>query len=223
MAASETRRFYSEGYRFAGVAGLMWGLICFAAGVAHAHPYHTSTAHVELDRETQRLQVGLRVAIADLEEALSARLAQTFRVCSSAQVETEVAAYVGANLQFRAPGSEPLPLLWVGKEVDQESAWLYFEVALAEIDGARLSMTLFHEVHPEHIATVTFVDGERQRTMCFSRKTASQEVQLSPPSRGESGARRTALRLAPREGVGPIARFEESNRMWKERVSRDRK
>lgn len=159
----------------------MVALVAVTVGVlpeVAAHPYHTGELTAELNRETGRMEIGLRVAIEDLEAALTKRAGARMRVTEEATPDREIESYLRAHLRvFRGTDVE-CPFVWVGKELEQLSVWLYFEIEIDEIEGARFSTRLFHEVAPGYVLTATFVDGDRRRTMCFSQKVSSQQVSL---------------------------------------------
>ncbi|MDX1928734.1 MAG: DUF6702 family protein [Pirellulaceae bacterium] len=131
-------------------------LVCLSltnAALAN-HPFHVSTAEVEFNAKTKRLEVGLKCQTTDLERALRLMAGKKIDIESDPQVDELVKRYVTENFYLSVapantkaetpkntaekaatsdatpevpePPKEPIKL--VGKEFETKWIWIYFEL-----------------------------------------------------------------------------------------------
>lgn len=138
------------------------------AGAGQAHPFHTSLTEIEYNPDSQQLEISVRLAVTDLEEALSAGAGQTVVLDDSPAVKSLVMDYLRNKLRlFSAKPSpqgvaRPLPLQWVGQQLEINSLWVFVTVP-APMRTLRLDNALLLEMHPQQINTVTVLhDGKKQ-------------------------------------------------------------
>jgi len=106
------------------------------AGPVSAHRSHTSVAEVEWNAQSQVFEVAMRLHIADLEDAVSVRQTQTFRLDSADNAEQQIQAYLQDRFQIRSDANVFAKLNWVGMELELHDAWVYFEVSQAKPEAA---------------------------------------------------------------------------------------
>ena len=132
-----------------------WLLSCGAlASVAAAanHPFHISTAEVEFNPATKRLEVGLKCQSMDLERALGRMAGKKLDIEKDAQVDELVTKYLSENFYLantpvatkdKANSTEPSkdvpappekPIKFIGKEFQTTWVWIYFELDVPEGD-----------------------------------------------------------------------------------------
>ena len=118
------------------------------------HPFHVSTAEVEFNSTTKRLEVGLKCQSADLERALRLMAGKKLDIESDPQVDELVTRYVTENfylavaasdakaetpakdseklLSSEVSGEVPVapkePIKLIGKEFETKWIWIYFEL-----------------------------------------------------------------------------------------------
>lgn len=152
--------------------GAILGAITFGVPTprARAHPHHDSVARADV--RSGHLEVALRVAPEDLEEALSRIAGTRIHLERTPGVDGKIIRYLRAHFVLRSREGTRRRLTWVGKEVGIEEAWLYFEVALPRSGGTadhRLENSLFFEIAPTQVNRVLVRDGDRTRELLFSR------------------------------------------------------
>ena len=147
------------------------GLLVALALPTAAHEYHASSAEIEFNRESGRLEIALQVIPEDLETALSAGRDRPVRLEATPDVDALITAYLADRFRVTGPSGEPQPILWVGKEVSYRAAWLYFEI---EVDGKvawTLDNRVLFDVSESQINTVEFRDGERRSAWIFTMES----------------------------------------------------
>ncbi len=140
-----------------------------------AHEYHASLAEVELNAESGRLEVALRVIPEDFEAVLGAKLGRSVRL-EAADVDSVIAEYLESRFLVAGESRTPQPIVWVGKEVSHQAAWLYFEIPVESGEGWTLDNRVLLEHDSSQINTVLFRAGDKQATWTFT--VDSEPVEL---------------------------------------------
>ncbi|MDP6446800.1 MAG: hypothetical protein QF805_23615 [Pirellulaceae bacterium] len=183
-----------------GPSCLAFAACCLTATIAAAHPFHISIAQVELNEKSGNLEVALRVNAVDLElVARRESKRDELRLEDKQRVEPVVKKYVGERILAHLPGrSEPVELEWVGMELEERRAWLYFEIPIGgKLAGVELENQLFFDILPDQVNTMNLRDASAKTTIHFTRQKAKRPIKLdrkrlvSPPKEAttEAGAR----------------------------------
>lgn len=140
--------------------------------LAGAHPLHVSHAEADYNRETNRLEVALKVFADDFEARLSARAGHRVSLEKTPPVEFDALcrAYLAETFVVKSRDGAAQPLQWVGRELkDAENRlWLYFEVALPDgVDGARLRHAVLTDEFSDQLNSVLVREAGRQVTLVF--------------------------------------------------------
>ena len=146
--------------------------LLLAPTAARAHAVHTAAVEMELNRETGRVEVSVRVFLDDLEAALSARAGRAIRAERSPAKEFGdlATAYIAEALVLEdMAGSRAAPE-WIGREIKDAAneAWLFVQFkAPANLEGSRLRITLLRDQFADQLTSVQLRDGERRLTLLF--------------------------------------------------------
>ena len=162
----------------------MLGLVA-ALAPARAHPIHTSTAEADYNRQTQKLEVGLRVFVDDFETALSAHAKRRVSLEQTplAEFDALAHAYLAETFTVRTREGALVAPQWVGREFKpaNNELWFHFEVTLAGgVEGARLRHGALGEQFPNQINSVRVRDNGRQVTLVFLPKQTEKTVRFHP-------------------------------------------
>lgn len=164
-------------------------LVLVAVAPAVAHPFHVTISEAEYNPRTDHLEVALRVKPVDLEEALQARFRKKVKLEKDKRADALIAKYLESVFVVRDAAGKPIPLKWVGKEVEIQRVWLYFEFPLkGKLAGAVLDNRVFLEILPDQINTVTFRRGRAQRTLHFTRRKMKRPIAFTRPERKSPAA-----------------------------------
>lgn len=163
---------------------------------AAAHPLHASSAQADYRRDTQRLEIGLRVFAEDLLAALNADRATplSYEKTPPAELDAALRAYVNEKFLVCTAAGDAVPLRWVGREFDRAPAapagdhhhadeqilWLYVEATLPDgIEGTRLHHAFLHERFRDQQNVIRIRDGAREATLAFARDDGPKPVRFT--------------------------------------------
>lgn len=128
-------RWFQSHARLPGMTGLLLALLMLPSGnflsLAQAHPFHVSVTEAEWNREKLQLEVAVRVDANDLEQALRKQFGPG-TVLEQPDTEARLEGYVRQNWQTRAADGTAVRLAWVGFEIEEQTAWIYFAVPLPQ-------------------------------------------------------------------------------------------
>jgi len=144
----------------------------------NAHPFHTSLAEAEWNREKSQLEIALRVDANDLEQALRKRSGAAL-VLENATAERSLEGYVRQMWQVRGADGTEAGLSWVGYEVEGRNAWLYFAVPLPKgWTGATVTHRVLLEEIPEQSNLLVLREVARgtRCTLRFHREQPTQRL-----------------------------------------------
>ena len=116
-------------------------IFLLTTAAAEAHSSHTSVTEVEWNQESQRFEVAMKLRIADLQDAISARQGKRVRVDRDGSANA-VLDYLADNFSVTFAEEQKCRLSWVGLELELHDAWLYFE---AKPVGQRPGMASVNE------------------------------------------------------------------------------
>ena len=161
------------------VIGLLPGFLGFEAHAA-AHPYHGSYAEMGWNAEGDAFQVSLRVIPEDLEEALSFRLKKTFVLDDRPETDRALLEYLFEFFTVTDQRHSRLPLNFLGKEVNHDGVWLYFEFSLGAAETLTIDNRILFDWEESQINRVCFTGRDGGRTVLVFRSG-------SPPQKLWSG------------------------------------
>ena len=175
-------------------------LVAQLPGVIHesmAHPCHVSFAEVEWNAKTGNLEVALKLDPDDLEQAVRRHCGKRISI-DHADSAAVIEAYIRKNFTIATPrpkveGKDATSLVsgrsnvaknrfqWIGSEINEKTAWLYFEIAAKDGPEGMVVRNglLANAPHPTN--TVHIRSGKRSATMTFSRQSTKRVVRLVEP------------------------------------------
>ncbi len=152
-------------------------LLCFAAGPASAHKFYTSLARVEYNAETKAVEVSLRVFADDFELALTRRAGRTVKLDGTKEADRLALEYLRETFVLKNGAGETKALKFVGTEVQNQVAWLYFEAEMPEgLAGARLRDAVLFELFEAQVNVVDFKWTGGRSKLVFVRGDGEREV-----------------------------------------------
>lgn len=132
---------------------------------AWAHPYHMSTAKADLRKG--RLEVTLEVTPEDLQEALRRASGRDVNIDKDDDIDALAHAYARKRFVVNGPKGK-VEMTWVGCEVEETVARLYFEFAVpGNADRYTLRNAVFFEIAPAQVNRVIVRRGDHRHTLAF--------------------------------------------------------
>lgn len=173
-------RVAARGVAAAGICILM---VAVWPRVVAAHTFHASLTQIEVNASANTVEVGIRVFVDDLEEALTRRTGRRVRLGTTAGFDALALDYVSASLGIEGANGKRLAFSWIGRETSVDVVWLFVEAPLnGQLDGGRLENKLFFELFDDQVNTVNIKDGERRTTLTFSTGDGAKQIGFSVDS-----------------------------------------
>lgn len=144
------------------ISAVWWG-----AGVAHAHPLHTSFAEITYDASSRAVVISLRVFADDLAKASSA-----YRVRLSSKGDRVISphiVYAAASFRIADDAGRPLTLDSCGEKQVGDLMWLCFRAQVAARPKSLLvSSRILFDVYKDQINVVQATLGNRKSSSLFT-------------------------------------------------------
>ena len=157
-----------------------------AATPTLAHPIHRSIAEADFNADKRTLQVAVRVFADDFEDALSAHAKKKISLEKTPAIEIDAAAraYLAERFIIKSPDGSLAAQHWIGRELKdaENEVWMYFEVTLPGIEGARIHHALLSEHFRDQLNSVLVRDGPRKTTLVFLPSHREKIVRFPPQS-----------------------------------------
>ncbi|MCU0443638.1 MAG: hypothetical protein MUE85_01875 [Microscillaceae bacterium] len=145
------------------------------------HDFHTSIAEVNYNEKSQSLEVSLRVFTDDFEIALGKPngIAE-LRLDNSKKYNDLIKKYLEANFYFADGKNQKLLLSFIGKELEGDVTWLYFEFPLKKsLKGYQLKNAVLTELFDDQSNLVNIFYKKQKRTHLFKRGEVSQKLDFT--------------------------------------------
>lgn len=140
--------------------------LLFAVG-AVAHPNHSSFAEINVNYDSNTLEVALRLTPEDLEHALTEFHGRRIVLRGDDKDIAWVMPYLQANFRIENPLSLVREPRLIGHEVAHAGAWFYLEYDIDTALGVNLDNTLLQEWSPAQTNQVKFIDGDKRSNLVF--------------------------------------------------------
>ena len=159
-------------------------MLCGCLAPAWGHPDANTIAEGRYDRSLGVLEVSIRVYPEMLERALVRESGRAIRLEESSSVDRWIERYLSRTIAIGrgmkgTPGERPTvtTIRWVGMELSAKEVWLYFEIPIeGELDGLTVRQSMFFELNPEQINTISIVAGDRRSTSVLTPATPTGRI-----------------------------------------------
>lgn len=151
-----------------------------------AHSVHQSTAEMDFNAATKRLEVSLTVFVNDLELALIRQSERRMFIdkTPAAEFDAQVVKYLAKTMVVTRADGTAAEMTWVGREADADSVksddpavTLFFEIALPDgLEGVSLRNTVFDELFPDETNFVLLRAGAVKQQFQFKRGDKSRAL-----------------------------------------------
>ena len=144
---------------------LLFAFFLMANGVvsSKAHRYHTSLTRMDYNPKEKTVEVSIQLFTHDLVPLLEQKNGKRVDLQKTPGVDKLLLDYLSENFILRDEKGEAKKIKWVGKEVEVETAQVYFEFASDKSpDGFSLQNTIFFESFPEQTnLVIARFDGKK--------------------------------------------------------------
>lgn len=148
------------------------------------HTYHTSLTRLDYNPKKGLLEITIRVFIHDLVPVLEKTNQRRIDLERSPDIDGMLERYVGQNFELKDRKNISQKLKWVGKELDVDVAFLYFEVATSESpEGYSLKNSIFFESFPEQTNLLVSRSDKKKCDLVFVSGDTFKELSFKPASK----------------------------------------
>ncbi len=152
-----------------------------SAGVAW-HPGHASLSEAEYNSKTGKLEIAMQVHAPDLEELLRKRSQGKIKLDQSKATDAALQDYLKRVFVVVDRSGKSRPLEWVGKEIEVQDVWLYFEVPIPDgPQGIRIKNTLLLDFAEDQVNTMNFKNGKQRTSLIFNQREVSHTLKFAKP------------------------------------------
>ena len=141
---------------------------------AQTHDYHTSLTEVRYNPKSKTLEVAVKVFTDDLETALSTKHKTKIILSKTDKIESLVANYVKEKLQIRTSKGTEIGLRYIGREAENDVAWLYLESAEVPVtDLKKLTITnrILTEIFNDQMNILTLEIPGKKSSFLFNQSS----------------------------------------------------
>lgn len=123
------------------------------------HPFHITTAECEHNLETGLLEVSLKLDPGDLERVIRPRRGRPVNL-HDPDHRWDIIQYLQKHFVVTDPDGRQARIRYVGKEVNVDWAYLYFEVPIRfGLHGTTIRNDFFFELQKDQLNTVLLAEG----------------------------------------------------------------
>ncbi len=132
------------------------------------HPFYVSVTEITHNGKTQSIEVSSRIFYDDLERTLEKQYHTPVDIVhpkDKTRLNQMVSDYIKKHLTIKADG-KLLSLSYVGYEVQEDAAWIYFEIkGISKVKKVEVHDDILFDEHKEQINMLhVTVAGERKST-----------------------------------------------------------
>ncbi len=149
-----------------------------------AHPFHTTTAEMEWNRDSGRWEVSLKMQGFDAQRAFQSQnqASPSLDRANKETIKQVFSKYLSTRFKLENARKESSEFHWIGMEEQGASLWFYFELTPPQdTTDLKLFQTVLHEFETDQVNTVT-VRSDRPRSINLTRKSPSIALSALQPS-----------------------------------------
>ena len=125
------------------------------------HHVLSTTAEVELDVESGKLEVAVYFTPRDLEAALTAQEGRAIRLDKEEKIDSLIEKYMDQHFDLLFKDGSEAAFTWVGSESELRDMWVYFELdAKGSLKDCTIKNTLLEGLGEEYVGTVKIAKPE---------------------------------------------------------------
>lgn len=142
---------------------LTFSLLLFCS---EAHPIHISVTEIQFNRESKKIECSVKLFADDLEKVIGdSTLGLKNRFDST---DHKILNYLDTALILESKGKK-LNRTFIGKELDKQVIWLYFEFDFKNKHSLHLYNALLVEEFPDQDNIVHFVDQANKESFLLNK------------------------------------------------------
>ncbi|GAB0108753.1 hypothetical protein PL71_16130 [Pseudoalteromonas distincta] len=146
-------------------------IVCLlVAAPSMAHQLKSSVTTVLFNKRTHNIELMHRFYLHDTEHAVGTLFEGKIDIISNKADQQRFAKYVESHVALQTLSGEPLPLNFVGAQVDGKFFWVYQEAPIPEnIEGIKMSNGALRDLWPSQVNMVNVEGKGKIKTLNFAQ------------------------------------------------------
>jgi hypothetical protein len=146
------------------------------------HTYHTSLTRMDYNHKDKLVEISIQLFTHDLVPLLERRTKKRIDLEKTPDIDKIILGYLGENFILKDKSAAVKKLVWVGKEVQVDTVFVYFQAQSEEdLDGFDLRNTLFFESFPEQTNLVIARYNNKKADLLFKPGDIFKKIEASKP------------------------------------------
>jgi hypothetical protein len=145
--------------------------------VVNAHKFHTTLTRIDFNEKEKTAEIYLQVFTDDLLYALRKSNSADISLEKTKNIDELIFTYLKEKFVFIDVNDKQKDLVWVGKELENDSTFIYFQIENVEtLEKLKLLNSLFFEHFPEQSNIVICKSGEKKADLHFKVGETFKEI-----------------------------------------------
>ena len=144
------------------------------------HQFYVSITEIQYNRDTQSLEVSCKVFADDYIFAVEKEFSRKLHFGTANQdpkSDEMMEQYALCRLQLKADG-QPLTVKYIGKEIEMDVFWFYFEVPVAGFRELEIGNNMLMELFPSQTNIVHITVDDQKKSLLLNRNQKSGAVEF---------------------------------------------
>lgn len=144
------------------------------------HTYHTSLTRIDYDEKEKLVEISIQLFTHDLVPILEKRAKKNIDLEKTSDIDGIILKFLTENFVLKDKQGETKKLVWVGKEMQADTVFVYVEVSLnQDFDGFNLQNTLFFENFAEQTNFVIIRNNYKKADLLYKVGDKFKEIKFS--------------------------------------------
>ena len=154
-----------------------------------AHTYHTSLTRIDYDEKEKLAEISIQMFPHDLVPVLEKRSKKNIDLEKTTDINSIILKYLNENFILKDKAGEIKKLVWVGKEIQADTIFVYVEIPLEnDFEGFNLLNTLFFESFPEQTNLVIVRYSQKKADLLYKAGDKFKEIKAATLSEEKSSS-----------------------------------
>jgi hypothetical protein len=152
----------------------------FSLLTCYAHKFHTTLARIDYNEKEKTAEIYVQVFTEDLLATLTKLNNKNIDLQKTKNIDELIFAYLKDKFVIKDSEDKSKELVWVGKEIENDSVYIYFQVEKIEtIDKFQLKNSMFFEFYPEQSNLIICKSNDKKADLAFKVGDNFKEIILN--------------------------------------------
>jgi len=158
---------------------LFLNLLFIGIGSAYSHPFYVSICQVDLNQETQSLEISLKIFADDLILGLENAGASKLYLGENKEhknADNYIFDYLKSSLKFSV-NNKVAKYSFIGKELESDVVWIYLEITdIKTLNRIEVECKLLTEVLENQSNIIQINNGKKVKSMLLNKRKQTDAI-----------------------------------------------